>query len=328
MPEFRALFLTESGGKLVRLNTDELPPGEVLIQVAYSSLNYKDGLAIAGKPGVVRKYPMIPGIDLAGTVVESSAESLPAGTEVVVTGCGLGEKHWGGYAGYARVQAEWCVPIPAPFTPRQAMAIGTAGFTAMQCVDALERHGARPEGSEIVVTGAAGGVGSITVALLAARGFRVTASTGRPALSEYLRGLGASEVIDRQVLSAESAKPLEKERWGGAVDTVGGTTLAGLIRQLRANASVAACGLAGGTELVTTVLPFILRGVNLLGINSVEVPNAERRRIWQRLADTMPVDKLENVTSEIPLERVPLHAPSILEGEVQGRIVVVIQPSS
>lgn len=324
MPEFRALLLTETGGKLVRLTTDELPPGEVLIQVRYSSLNYKDGLAIAGKPGVVRKFPMIPGIDLAGVVIESSAAELPAGTEVAVTGCGLGEKHWGGYAGYARVQAEWCVPIPSPFSLRQAMAIGTAGFTAMQCVDALERHDALPGGPEIAVTGAGGGVGSIAIALLAARGFRVTASTGRAALSEYLRSLGATDIIDRQVLSAESAKPLEKERWGGAVDTVGGATLASLIRQMRANASIAACGLAGGTDLPTTVLPFILRGVNLLGINSVEVPNAERRRIWQRLGETMPLEKLDSLTTEIPLERVPLHAPSILEGEVQGRIVVVV----
>jgi acrylyl-CoA reductase (NADPH) len=222
------------------------------------------------------------------------------------------------------VQAEWCVPVPAPFTLRQAMAIGTAGFTAMQCVDALERHGAKPEGGEIVVTGAAGGVGSIAVALLAARGFRVTASTGRAALGEYLRGLGAAEVIDREVLSAASAKPMEKERWGGAVDTVGGTTLGGIIRQLRANASVAACGLAGGTELATTVLPFILRGVNLLGINSVEVANGERRRIWARLAETMPLDKLDGLTSEVSLDRVPLQAPAILDGEVRGRVVVVI----
>jgi acrylyl-CoA reductase (NADPH) len=324
MPEFRALRLNESGGQLVRLHTEDLPAGEVLVQVRYSSLNYKDGLAIAGKPGVVRKFPMIPGIDLAGVVEESSAAELPVGTEVAVTGCGLGERHWGGYAGYARVQAEWCVPIPAPLTLRQAMAIGTAGFTAMQCVDALERHGAAPGGAEIVVTGAAGGVGSIAIALLAARGFRVVASTGRPALAEYLHGLGAAEIVDRQVLSAESAKPLEKERWGGAVDTVGGTTLAGLIRQMRANTSITACGLAGGVEVATTVLPFILRGVNLLGINSVEVPNAERRRIWQRLAETLPLDKLDGLTTEIGLERVPLYAPSILEGDVQGRIVVVI----
>lgn len=324
MPEFPALLLTETGGKLVRMQTAELPPGEILVEVRYSSLNYKDGLAIAGKPGVVRKFPMVPGIDLAGVVRESTAAGLPEGTEVAVTGCGLGERHWGGYAGYARVQAEWCVPIPAPFTMRQAMAIGTAGFTAMQCVDALERQGARPEGGEVVVTGAAGGVGSIAIALLAARGFRVTASTGRPALGEYLNGLGATEVIDRQVLSAVSAKPLEKERWGGAVDTVGGTTLGGILRQLRANASVAACGLAGGTELATTVLPFLLRGVNLLGINSVEVPNSERRRIWGRLAGTMPVDKLDGLTTEIGLDRVPLHAPAILGGEVRGRVVVVL----
>lgn len=324
MPDFRALLLTETGGNLVSLNTDELPPGEVLIQVRYSSLNYKDGLAIAGKPGVVRKFPMIPGIDLAGIVMESSAADLPAGTEVAVTGCGLGEKHWGGYAGYARVQAEWCVPIPAPFSLRQAMAIGTAGFTAMQCVDALERHGTLPGGPEIAVTGAAGGVGSIAIALLAARGFRVVASTGRSALSDYLRDLGAIEIVDRSILSAESPRPLEKERWGGAVDTVGGATLASLLRQLRANSSIAACGLVGGAELITTVLPFILRGVNLLGINSVEVPNAERRRIWQRLAETMPLDKLDGLTSEIALERVPLHAPAILEGDIQGRIVVVI----
>ncbi len=323
MAKFRALLLSETGGKLTDLETTDLPPGEILVEVKYSSLNYKDAMAIAGRPGVVRKFPMVPGIDLAGVVVESSAAEFPAGSEVAVTGCGLGERHWGGYAGFARVQSEWCVPVPAPFTIRQAMAIGTAGFTAMQCVDALERNGARPEGREIVVTGAAGGVGSVAIALLAARGFRVVASTGRPALTEYLKGLGATEVIDRAVLSAESTKPMEKERWGGAVDTVGGTTLAALLRQMSSNGSVAACGLVGGTDLATTVLPFILRGVNLLGINSVEVANAERRRIWQRLAETLPVQKLEEMTTEIDLSNVVFNAPLLLEGDVQGRIVVV-----
>ncbi len=324
MATFRALTLTETGGKLGILETADLPPGDILVEVKYSSLNYKDAMAIAGRGGVVRKFPMVPGIDLAGVVVESSAAEFPPGSEVAVTGCGLGERHWGGYAGFARVQAEWCVPVPAPFTMRQAMAIGTAGFTAMQCVDALERHGAKPEGREIVVTGAAGGVGSVAIALLAERGFRVVASTGRPASAEYLKGLGASEVVDRAVLGAESAKPLEKERWGGAVDTVGGTTLASLIRQMAANGSVAACGLVGGTEFATTVLPFILRGVNLLGINSVEVANAERRRIWQRLAETLPVEKLEAMTTEIRMDQVVFNAPLVLEGDVQGRIVVVI----
>jgi len=324
MATFLALLLSETGGKLTDLETTDLPPGEILVEVKYSSLNYKDAMAIAGFGGVVRKFPMVPGIDLAGVVVESSAAEFPPGSEVAVTGCGLGERHWGGYAGFARVQSEWCVPVPAPFTMRQAMAIGTAGFTAMQCVDALERHGAKPDGREIVVTGAAGGVGSVAVALLAACGFRVVASTGRPALTEYLKGLGAMEVIDRSVLSAESAKPMEKERWGGAVDTVGGTTLATLIRQMSANGSVAACGLVGGTELATTVLPFILRGVNLLGINSVEVANAERRRIWQRLAETLSIEKLEAMTTEIAMREVVFNAPLVLEGDVQGRIVVAI----
>lgn len=324
MASFRALSVTKTGGSLVDLDLADLPPGEVLVAVRYSSINYKDAMALTGRPGVVRTFPMVPGIDLAGVVVESTAPELPAGAEVVVTGCGLGETHWGGYAGFARVQAEWCVPLPPAFTLRQAMAIGTAGFTAMQCVDALERNGVKPGGREIVVTGAGGGVGSLAIAILAKRGFRVVASTGRPELADDLKELGAGECIDRAVLSAESERPLEKERWGGAVDTVGGTTLASLIRQVEANGSIAACGLVGGVELTTTVLPFILRGVNLLGINSVQVPNAERRRIWQRLTECLTGEVLDRVTTEVGLERVPLYAPMVLDGQVAGRIVVAV----
>ena len=266
---------------------------------------------MTGSPGVVRSFPMVPGIDLAGD-------------DCLVTGCGLGERHWGGYAQLARVPEEFVVPIPAPFTPRQAMAIGTAGFTAMQCVDALEKAGVKPGSRDVVVTGAAGGVGSIAIALLAAKGYRVVASTGRLEETEYLQQLGAAEVIGRDVLSAESKRPMETERWSGAVDTVGGATLAGIIRTLQQNGAVAACGLAGGTKLETTVFPFILRGVSLLCINSVEVPNAERRRIWASLAQHLNLDLLERMTTEIPLAGVAAAAPRVLAGLVRGRIVVRI----
>lgn len=304
------------------IDTAGLPAGDVLVRVQWSSLNYKDGLAMTGAPGVVRAFPMVPGIDLAGVVEESTVPSIALGSSVVVTGCGLSEKHWGGYAELARLPAEFVVPLPEPLTARQAMAIGTAGFTAMQCVDALERHGCRPGGRDVVVTGAAGGVGSIAVALLAARGFRVVASTGRLEEAEYLRGLGAADVMDRGELSAPATRPMESERWGGAVDTVGGDTLAGLIRTLGHGCAVAACGLAGGASLKTTVLPFILRGVSLLGINSVEVANAERRRIWSLLADVLNRDLLDSLTSEIGLEELPEAAKRVLSGQVRGRVVV------
>jgi len=301
-----------------------LPAGDVRVRVEWSSLNYKDGLAITGSPGVVRALPMVPGIDLAGVVEESSAEELAVGDAVLVTGCGLSEKHWGGYAEQARVPASFVVPLPAEFSARQAMAIGTAGFTAMQCVDALERHGLRPGGRDVVVTGAAGGVGSIAVSLLAGKGYRVVASTGRLEEAEYLKSLGAADVMDRAELSAPATRPMESERWGGAVDTVGGDTLAGVIRTLAQGSAVAACGLAGGGKLSTTVFPFILRGVSLLGVNSVEVANEERRRIWRLLADYLDRDLLDSLTGEIALADVRAASERILAGQVRGRVVVKV----
>jgi acrylyl-CoA reductase (NADPH) len=308
--------------RLGEIDAAGLPPGDVLVRVSWSSLNYKDGLAMTGAAGVVRAFPMVPGIDLAGVVEESASSSFAIGDEVVVTGCGLGEKHWGGYADRARLPVDFPVPVPKEFSLRQAMAIGTAGFTAMQCVDALERHGLRPGGRNVVVTGAAGGVGSIAVALLARKGYRVVASTGRLEETSYLQGLGAAEVIDRSELSAPATRPMESERWGGAVDTVGGDTLAGLIRTLGHGCAVAACGLAGGVSLKTTVMPFILRGVSLLGINSVEVANAERRRIWGLLAEGLDRDLLDSLTTEIGLEELPEAAKRVLAGQVRGRVVV------
>lgn len=322
----RGWLLTKSESGIVShfgdIDAARLPAGDVRVQVQWSSLNYKDGLAMTGSPGVVRVFPMVPGIDLAGTVMESATADFAVGDPVVVIGCGLSEKHWGGYAEQARVPAEFVVPVPAAFTTRQAMAIGTAGFTAMQCVDALERHGLRPGGRDIVVTGAAGGVGSIAVSLLAGKGYRVIASTGRLEEGDYLRRLGAEELIDRAELSAPATRPMESERWGGAVDTVGGDTLAGLIRTLGHGCAVAACGMAGGTQLQTTVFPFILRGVCLLGVNSVEVANAERRRIWGLLAECLDRDLLDSLTEEVALADVLPVAKEILAGQVRGRMVV------
>ena len=318
------LTKTESGieHRFGEIDAAGLPAGDVLVRVAWSSLNYKDGLAMTGAPGVVRAFPMVPGIDLAGVVEESASPSFAVGDAVVVTGCGLSEKHWGGYAELARLPADFVVPVPIEFTLRQAMAIGTAGFTAMQCMDALERHGLRPGGRDVVVTGAAGGVGSIAVALLAGKGYRVVASTGRLEEAAYLRGLGAAEVMDRSELSAPATRPMESERWGGAVDTVGGDTLAGLIRTLGHGCAVAACGLAGGVSLKTTVLPFILRGVSLLGVNSVEVANAERRRVWGMLAAGLDRELLDGLTAEIEIEDLPEAARRVLAGQVRGRVVV------
>ena len=281
MSTFKAVFAQQIEGKpkisIEQLDRASLPPGDVLVRVRYSDLNYKDGLAVTGRPGVIRKYPMIPGIDLAGVVEESSSPDWKPGDEVVVTGCGLSEIAWGGYAELARVDANCVIRLPEGLTLKQSMAIGTAGFTAMQCVVALERHGlVTGSNNEVLVTGAAGGVGSIAVAILAKLGYRVVASTGRAELGDYLRSLGASEIVDRAVLNTSSKRPMESERWAGAVDTVGGDTLASIVRALVANGSVAACGVAGGAALNTTVYPFILRGVSLLGINSVYVSRSDR----------------------------------------------------
>ena len=306
---------------------DELPApgGDAVVRVDYSSLNYKDGLALTGQGKILRASPMVPGVDLAGTVENPGSDPrFNAGDRVVLTGWGVGEKYSGGYAGYARVRGDWLIPLPAGLTTRSAMAIGTAGFTAMQCVLALEDHGVTPgAGNEIIVSGAAGGVGSLAVALLARRGYRVVASTGRSETEgDYLRSLGAAEVIPRSVLAAASGRPLDSARWAGGIDTVGGETLASILRQTKEYGSVAACGLAGGSNLPTTVMPFILRGVNLLGIHSVMCPRPLRERAWQRLATDVDLHQLETMTRVVTFREALSLGPDILAGNVRGRLVV------
>ena len=319
---FQALVLEQRDGRttagIQALETGALPPGDVLVDVAYSCLNYKDGLAITGRGKIIRSFPMVPGIDFAGTVAESQHPDFTPGDAVVLTGWGVGETHWGGLAQRARVRGDWLVPLPAGLQARDAMAVGTAGFTAMLCVLALEQHGLAP-GREVLVTGAAGGVGSVAVALLARAGHTVVASTGRADEAAYLRDLGASEVIGR--LPAEG-RPLESERWGGVVDTVGGPTLAAALRATAYGGSVAACGNAGGMELNTTVFPFILRGVNLLGIESVRYPAAQRPAAWLRIARDLPADLLNQMVQVVPLREVPSVAAQLLDGQVRGRVVV------
>jgi acrylyl-CoA reductase (NADPH) len=326
MPSFKALLATQQDGKFAASVQDvpleQLPPGEVLIRVQYSSLNYKDGLAVTGKPGVIRSYPIVPGVDLAGTVEESASPEFKPGDPVVVTGCGTSETMWGGYSQLARLNAEYVVPLPKSFSTKQAMAIGTAGFTAMQCIVELEKHGLEPGGKEVVVTGAAGGVGSTAVAILAKLGYKVVASSGRAELADFLKSLGAAEVIDRAVLAAPSKRLLESERWGGAVDSVGGDTLAGLLRNMASRGSIAACGVAGGAPFTTNVFPFILRGVNLLGIDSVRVPKAERLVIWKRLESDLPIALLDSLTSVEPLSRIFELGEQILAGKIKGRTVI------
>ena len=298
-----------------------LPDGDVTVRVAYSTLNYKDGLAITGKGPVVRKFPMVPGIDLAGTVEASTHAGIAVGDKVVLNGWGVGEGHWGGLAQRARLKGDWLVPLPAAFTPRQAMAIGTAGYTARLCVMALERHGVTPANGEVLVTGANGGVGSVAVALLAKLGYTVVASTGRPQEADYLKALGAAEIIDRAQLSAPG-KPLAKERWAGAVDTVGSHTLANVCASTKYRGAVAACGLAQGMDFPSSVAPFILRGVTLAGVDSVMAPRAERLEAWRRLAQDLDVTRLELMTREIGLGEAVATAAALLEGKVRGRVVV------
>ena len=326
MSTYKALVLNQDANGfsagIQMLAPEAFPAGEVLIRVAYSSLNYKDGLAVTGKPGVVRKWPMVPGVDLAGVVEESASAEFQKGDEVVVTGCGTSETMWGGYAQLARLDARFIVPLPHGITLKQSMGVGTAGVTAMQCVMELERHGLKPGGKEVVVTGAGGGVGSVAVAILAKLGYKVVASSGRAELAEYLKSLGACEIIDRATLAAPSKKPMEAERWAGAVDSVGGETLAGVIRSLSGGGSVAACGLAGGATLNTTVFPFILRGVNLLGIDSVRVPNSQRRAVWERLGQDLPMDLLDSMIEVHPLEEYQALGERILAGQTRGRVVI------
>lgn len=319
-------MLDQTEGKLScqirEMTADSLPPGEVTIAVEYSSLNYKDGLAVTGAGKIIRQFPMVPGIDLAGTIEESTADGWHPGERVVVTGWGIGERHWGGYTQKNRVKAGWLVRLPGEMSCKQAMAIGTAGFTAMLCVMALELQGLEAAHGEVVVTGAAGGVGSVAVAILASLGYRVIASTGRADTHDYLKGLGAADIIDRAVLSTESKKPLEGERWAGAVDSVGGITLANLIKTTKYGGSVAACGLASGTDLSTTVLPFILRGVSLLGVDSNSCPVPNRLEAWKRLSTDLPFSKLDKMTQVIALKDVENYSREILAGKVQGRVVV------
>jgi acrylyl-CoA reductase (NADPH) len=328
MTSFRALVLHEEGGKVVpRLETlDEsrLPPGEVTVRVEYSTLNYKDGMILQGQGRLVRQYPHVPGIDFAGTVEASASPEFKPGDAVILTGWRVGELHWGGYAERARVKADWLVRRPAGLSAQQAMAIGTAGFTAMLALIALERHGLAPENGDVLVTGASGGVGGVAVALLAALGYRVVAATGRPELRDYLESLGAAELIDRALLAAKPARPLDRERWAGAIDAVGGTTLATILTQLKYRAAVAACGLAGGSDLPASVIPFLLRGVSLLGIDSVMCPRGERVAAWERLARDLPRDRLDRMTATVPLAELPALAPRILGGEVRGRVVVAV----
>ena len=303
------------------LDEAQLPAGDVAVRVEYSTLNYKDALAMTGKGPVVRQFPMVPGIDLAGTVEQSSNPSYKSGDRVLLNGWGVGEAHWGGLAQLARVKAEWLIPLPAALTARQAMAVGTAGYTAMLCVMTLERHGLTPGDGEILVTGAAGGVGSIAVALLSKLGFRVAAMTGRPAQADFLKHLGAAEILDRAPY-ATAGKPLAKERWAGAIDVVGSHTLANVCASLRYGGVVAACGLAGGMDFPGTVAPFILRGITLAGIDSVMRPRADRVEAWRRLSRDLEIKRLELLTEEISLGQTLERASSFLDGQVRGRIVV------
>jgi acrylyl-CoA reductase (NADPH) len=324
---FKALVIekAESGSKAGIADFDEanLMEGDVTVRVEWSTVNYKDGLAITGKAPVVRRWPMIGGIDLAGTVESSTHPDWKPGDKVVLNGWGLGETHLGAYAQKARVKGDWLVRVPPSMSTRDTMAIGTAGYTAMLAVMALERYGLKPANGPLVVTGAAGGVGSVAVAVLGKLGYQVTASTGRPEEADYLKRLGASEIIERKELSAPG-RPLAKERWAGGVDSVGSATLANVLSMIRYRGAVAACGLAGGMDLPTSVVPFILRGVALLGIDSVYRPRADREEAWKRLETDLDRAKLADITTEIGLSDLLAVGPQIVDGKVRGRIVVKI----
>ncbi len=306
-----------------QIGLDDLPDGEVTVAVEYSTVNYKDGLCIGPGGGLVRKYPHVPGIDFAGTVEESSDPRYKPGDKVVLTGWRVGEAHWGGYAQKARVKADWLVPLPKGLTTRQAMAVGTAGFTSMLSVMALEDHGLKPGHGPVLVTGAAGGVGSVATAILANLGHEVAAVTGRPETEDYLRGLGASQIVPREELSEVTRKPLESETWAGCVDAVAGVMLGRVLKQMKYGCSVAAVGLAGGAAIEGALItPFILRGVNLLGIDSVMQPYQNRLRAWERIARDLPMDKLEAMVQPATLADLPQLGADILKGRVKGRVVV------
>ena len=305
-----------------QIDVSDLPEGDVLIDVEFSTVNYKDGLCIGPGGGLVRNYPHVPGIDFAGTVAESSDDRYKAGDRVVLTGWRVGEVHWGGYAQKARVKADWLVPLPDGLTTRQAMAVGTAGFTAMLAVMALENHGVKPGDKPVLVTGAAGGVGSVATAILANLGYGVAAVTGRAEASDYLTSLGATQIVARDEINETTKRPLESENWAGCIDAVGGDMLARLLGQVCYGGSVAAVGLAGGAGLPATVIPFLLRGVNLLGIDSVMQPYDNRLKAWQRIASDLPMDKLEAMINPAVLSDLPGLGADILKGRVRGRVVV------
>nr|WP_319948690.1 acryloyl-CoA reductase [uncultured Shimia sp.] len=305
-----------------QLSLDDLPDAEVTVAVEYSTVNYKDGLCVGPGGGLVRHYPHIPGIDFAGTVEASSDERYAPGDKVVLTGWRVGEAHWGGYSQKARVKADWLVPLPKGLDTRQAMAVGTAGFTAMLAVMALEDHGLKPGQGPVLVTGAAGGVGSVATAILANLGYEVAGVTGRPETSAYLASLGATQIVPREDLNETTKRPLEGETWAGCIDAVGGDMLARVLGQMKYGASVAAVGLAGGAGLPATVIPFLLRGVNLLGIDSVMQPYDNRLRAWERIATDLPMDKLESMVKPATLSDLPQLGADILKGQVQGRVVV------
>ncbi|WP_317178317.1 MDR family oxidoreductase [Pectobacterium sp. HCp5_1] len=323
----QALVLEQSDGlthaQIREIDAEQLPTGDVTVDINWSGINYKDALAITGKGKIIRNFPMVPGIDFAGTVRHSDSDRFSVGQPVILTGWGVGENHWGGLAQQARVKSDWLVPLPASLDARKAMILGTAGFTAMLCVMALEDGGITPESGDIIVTGASGGVGSTAVALLAELGYQVTAVSGRADNTDYLKKLGAKQVLDRSEFSG-SPRPLEKQRWAGAVDTVGDNVLATLLAQMDYNATVAACGLAGGVALPTTVMPFILRNVRLQGVDSVMAPLDRRQQAWERLATILPESFYQQVTQEIGLEEVPAVAAALLENKVTGRTLVKI----
>lgn len=322
---FKAILIEKSDGEqrveLQTLDEAQLPEGDVTVRVDCSTLNYKDALAITGKGPVVRQFPMVPGIDLAGTVETSTAEAFQPGDAVLLNGWGVGETHWGGLAEKARLESRWLIPLPSAFSASQAMAIGTAGYTAMLAVMALERQGVLPDQGDVLVTGANGGVGSYAIALLSRLGYRVIAATGRPQEEAYLRGLGAQEIIDRAELS-EPGRPLAKERWMGAIDSVGSHTLANVLAATRYGGTVAACGLAQGMDLPSSVAPFILRGVTLAGIDSVMKPREERVEAWRRLGELIDPAQLDTITETIGLEEAIDKAGELLAGKVRGRLVV------
>jgi len=331
----QALKLDEAEGKvtaaLTEVTADEmraqLPDGSVTVAVSNSTVNYKDGMVVKGLGKLVRTYPHVPGIDLAGTIEESDDPAFKAGDEVIVTGWHVGERCWGGYAQKARMKADWLVPITpdlkaAGLTPARAMAVGTAGFTAMLCILALEEHGVTPDRGPVLVSGAAGGVGSVAVAILSKLGYEVAAATGRAETHAYLKDLGATQIVERSALSEGSGKPLDRETWAGMVDTVGSTTLATALSQMKYNGAVAACGLAGGPKLETTVVPFLLRGVSLLGIDSVMQPMPRRLQVWERIAADLDMGKLDAMTEHAKLEDLPALADAILAGKVRGRMVI------